>query len=138
MRVHDASGLRVVARPDALDTAVWRDTENGADPGHGSVFRFAPDEAFGLVGAGGSVDVDDPFAIVVEERGFAVIRLDADEFAAHVVPHIEWPIPGGPSFSQGAIAGVPAKLDIDAEDTPTILVLRAYAHELVTRLGIGG
>ena len=138
MRGREAPGARVVARPEALDTAVWRDAPQRAVRGHDAVYRFAPDEAFGLVGAGGSVDVDDPFAIVVEERGFVMIRLDADEFAAHVVPHIEWPIPPAPSFSQGAIAGVPAKVGLDPTGTATILVLRAYAHELVTRLGIGG
>ena len=136
MRVHDTPGLRVVARPDALDTAVWCVAEGSSDRGRPSVLRFAPDEAFGMVGLGGSVEIDDPFAIVVEEAGFISISFEVEEFEHFVAPHVEWPIPEQrPTFAQGAIAGVPAKIDVHGGQA-TVLVARAYADELLTRLGI--
>jgi hypothetical protein len=142
--VLDAPGLRIVARPDALDRAVWHDAgtglgfaleDEGADPGP-LVIRFAPDEALALVGSGSTVDIDDPDAIVVEETGFLALGFDADEFATVVVPHIEWAIPAGPASAQGAIAGVPAKLRLGTDGSAWLLAAKAYEHEIRDRLGI--
>ena len=117
-------GLRVVATPAAIDAARWR----GGDV---DVLRIAPDEAFGIGATG--VEVDDPDAIVEAEAGFAVALLAEDD-AASLAAHTEWPIPTDPgAVAQGKIAGVPARLLIG---DPTILVTQvAYAHELRTRLG---
>jgi hypothetical protein len=117
-------GLRVVARPAALDAARW----SGEDV---DVLRIASDEAF-AIGATG-VEVDDPDAIVEAEAGFAVALLD-DAGRRALAAHTDWPIPEGPgSFAQGKIAGVPAKLLVG---DPTLLVTQvAYADELRSRLG---
>ncbi len=117
-------GLRVVARPDALDAARW--TGDDVD-----VIRFAPDEALGLGATG--VDVDDPDAIVEPDAGFSVALLDAGELAS-LADHADWAMPSSAgALAQGKIAGVPAKLLVG---DPTLLVTQtAYADELRSRLG---
>jgi hypothetical protein len=118
------AGVRVVARPEALDAAHWA----GDDV---DVIRIAPDEALGI-GASG-VEVDDRDAIVEPESGFAVALLDGDETAA-LAAHTDWQAPAETGrLAQGKIAGVPAKLLVG---DPTILVVQtAYADELERRLG---
>jgi hypothetical protein len=128
-----APGIRVVAEPHALDAAVWRDAGPGPDEFEPLVVRFAPDEAFAI----GATDVElpDPAAIVVDEVGYVAVMFPADEFIDLVVPHIEWPPPDArPAFTQGSIAGVPAKLYLDVTGAATILVQAAYADELIARL----
>ncbi len=132
MHVLSEPGLRVVARPDALDAAVWHDGRPAEEDFEPLVLRFAPDDAF-AVGAV-RVDVNDPDAIVDLETGFTALMVREDEFA-HVVAHIEWSIPEErPVFLQGAIAGVPARLYIDPTGAATILVPTAYVDELTRRL----
>ncbi len=133
MHALKAPGIRVVARPEAIDAAVWVDEGPGPDEFVPLVLRFAPDEAF-AVGATG-VDVPDPDAIVVEEAGYVALMYPAEEFVAHVVPHIEWPPPRSrPAFAQGTIAGVPAKLYLDPTGAATVFVLAAYVDDLLGRL----
>ena len=122
---------RVVATSAALDAARWR--------GASAVLRLAPDEALG-VGAT-AVAVDDPAAIDLPEAAFAGAWLSADEVAALVVPHLEWPLPAaGPALAQGKVAGVPAKLWFppagDPRGAALLVTHAALAHELADRLGL--
>jgi hypothetical protein len=117
-------GGRVVADPAALDAARWK-----GDP---LVLRFAPDEAFAIGAAGGTLD--DPDAILEPEAGFAGVWLTTEELLSLVVPHLEWPLPETrPALLQGTIAGVPAKLWLEG-DRALLITLAAYGNELEERL----
>lgn len=118
-------GLRVVASPEALDSARW---------GEGTiVLRLAPDDVFCL--GTPAVQVADEHAIVAPENGFMGAWLSGDQLVERVTPHIEWPLPAGrPTLAQGAIAGVPAKLWLE-DDRALLLCAAAYAQELADRLG---
>jgi hypothetical protein len=125
-------GLRVVADAQALDAARW----HARDAMDVIVLRLAPDDAFAIGAA--AVEVDDPHAIVEDERGFIGGWGDADEIALHA----EWPLPHlRPALAQGAIAGVPAKVWLPegqsaADDRRALLVTAgAYAAVLAERLG---
>ncbi len=134
----DVSGIRVVADPAAIDRAVWNDGHEDVGEYWASIWRFAPDEAFGMVVPefDGSVVVDDPHAIVEVESGYLVIFCENGEFESIVVPHIEWATAGS-VIHQGLIAGIPAKVQTGGmPGSAWILVARAHAHELIARLGI--
>ncbi len=121
-------GLRVVADPAALDRASWSSDRDV------TVVRFAPDDAF-AVGAR-SVEIDDEDAIIEPEPGFVGAWLTAEEFAAWVLPRIEWPLPADrPAVAQGSVAGVPVKLWLRATGGALLLAPSPYAHELAGRLG---
>jgi hypothetical protein len=117
-------GLRVVAVPEALDGARWI----GDDV---NVIRTAPDEALALGAT--VVEVDDPDAIVEDEAGLVVARLDAGGLRA-VEAHTDWALPlRTGELGQGKVAGVPAKV---VGGTPAFLVANAaHADELRERLG---
>jgi hypothetical protein len=135
--VHElrAPGIRVVAAPDALDRAVWKDDGPGPDEFEPLVLRLAPDDAL-AVGATG-VDIDDEHAIIEREVGFLALMFPADEFADRVVPHLEWPAPlERPAFAQGAIAGVPSKLYIDTTGAAIVFVMASFVDDLRSRLGV--
>jgi hypothetical protein len=130
-----APGVRVVASPAALDAAAWQDAGPGPDDFEPLILRFAPDEAF-AVGATG-VHVDDPEAIVEAELGYSAVMFPVDEFSDVVLPKIEWPLaPTRPSFCQGSIAGVPAKLYIDSTGAATVFVMGAYLDDFLSRLPV--
>ena len=133
MRVRRRPGLRVVASPAALDAAVWQDDRRPGDDFEPLVLRCAPDETLAIGGV--RVEVSDPHAIVEPETGFAAVMVEADEFDERVVRHVEWALPPErPSFAQGAIAGVPAKLYLGESGAATIVVAIAYVDELIERL----
>ena len=133
MRVRRRPGVRVVAKPAALDKAVWQDDRPSDDDFEPLVLRCAPDETLAIGGV--RVEVPDPYAIVEPETGFAAVMFDADEFEQHVARHIEWTVPPErPAFAQGAIATVPAKLYLDPSGVTTIVVATAYLDELLERL----
>lgn len=116
--------MRVVASPDALDAAIWKQAA--------LVLRFAPDDAFAIGAAG--VDISDEDAIVADESGFLGAWMTTEELAEHVLSHIEWPLPEArPGLGQGLIAGVPSKLWLTA-DRALLVCPAAYAHELAERL----
>jgi hypothetical protein len=115
-------GLRVVARPAALDSVA-----PGAD---GLVLRIAPDDA--IVTGTAPLTVDDPFAIVEPEYTFVLWKLTPAEFAG-IRRHIEWPLPTSGQLGQGLIAGVPAKILI-ASDHVLLVVSAGLAHEMLERL----
>jgi hypothetical protein len=127
--------MRVVATPEAIDRAVWRDDGPGPDEFEPLVVRLAPDDAY-AIGATG-VDIDDPHAIVEREVGFIALMFPVDEFVDVVVPHLEWPAPiERPGLAQGAIAGVPAKLYLDSTGAAIVLVLASYVDDLLSRLQV--
>jgi hypothetical protein len=115
-------GLRVVAEPDAIDSAMAEH--------HGTVLRIAPDDA--LVLDTSTISVDDPHAIVEPEHAFVHWRLTPHEFT-DVARHIEWPLPAIGELGQGLIAGVPAKIAIGQDDV-LLVVSASLAHELMERL----
>jgi hypothetical protein len=130
-----APGVRVVASPEAIDRAIWEDAGPGPDEFEPLVLRFAPDEAF-AVGATG-VRLPVPDAIAEPETGYLALMFPVDEFVDFVLPRIEWPPPATrPAFTQGSIAGVPAKLYIDTTGAATLFVLAAYLDDLVSRLQV--
>jgi hypothetical protein len=130
-----APGVRVVASPEAIDRATWQDDGPGPDEFEPLILRFAPDEAFG-VGATG-VSLVDAHAIVEPEVGYVALMFPVDEFVDYVLPRIDWPPPvTRPAFTQGAIAGVPAKLYIDTTGAATVFVLAAYVDDLLARLDV--
>lgn len=115
-------GLRVVARPAALDAV--------AAPAGGLVLRIAPDDA--IVTGTASLTIDDPYAIVEPEFTFVHWVLSPAEFDA-ISRHIEWPLPPAGQLGQGLIAGVPAKVR-RAADHVLLIVSAGLAHELLERL----
>ena len=121
-------GLRVVADPVALDAARW---DPAGEPTRSIVvLRFAPDEAF-AVGAEG-VTVDDPDAIIEDERGYVGAWCAFDAIRAQT----EWAPPTDrPAFAQGSIAGVPAKVWMPDGGDVLVVVTAAHAAGLAERLG---
>jgi hypothetical protein len=121
-----ASGLRVVAEPAALDSARWV----GPTDGEVTVLRVAPDEVIAVDAL--EVQLDDDHAIVVEEQGLVVAWCELSDIA----DHLEWNPPlERPTFTQGAVAGVPAKLWLPDGGRALLVTAAAYAHELTDRLG---
>jgi len=119
------TGMRVVASPEALDTARW---SKGT-----VVLRLAPDDVF-AIGAS-DMELADEHAIIVDEAGFVGMWLHDDELSQRVVPHIEWPLTlTRPALVQGLIAGVPSKLWLE-DDRALLLCAAAYGRELADRLG---
>jgi hypothetical protein len=115
-------GLRVVAKPSAIDAA--------ALPDGATMLRIAPDDA--IIANAATLTVDDPFAIIEPEYAFVHWRLAPAEFEA-VTHHIEWPLPAAGHLGQGLIAGVPAKILI-THDHVLLIVSAGLAHELSERL----
>ena len=135
MHVLRAPGVRVVASPEAIDRAEWQDAGPGPEDFEPLILRFAPDEAL-AVGATG-VSIVDPDAIVEPETGYLALMFPVDAFVDFVLPRIEWPPPTTrPAFTQGSIAGVPAKLYIDTTGAATVFVLAAYLDDLLGRLQV--
>lgn len=120
-------GLRVVAGEGALDAARW----TAASPnGAVTILRFAPDDAFAL--GASAVEVDDPDAIVEDERGFVGGWCSFDDLR----PQTEWSPPTDrPALAQGSIAGVPAKVWLPDDGEVLLVASAAHADVLAERLG---
>lgn len=119
-------GLRVVAEPAALDGARWM----SALEGQVALLRIAPDEAIAIDAI--EVELDDAHAIVVDERGLVFVWCALSEIA----DHLDWSLPvERPTFTQGAVAGVPVKVWLLDDEHAILYTATAYAHELATRLG---
>ena len=127
-------GRRIVASPGALDQATY--------PPDALVLRIAPDDA--LVIGGGTLLVDDPHAIIEDDRGFVSWSFPWPLFDAIVAPFVDWELPSdgpalaqgyanGPALAQGCVAGIPAKLWLEAGRV-VLVTNAAYAHELIGRL----
>ena len=122
------TGLRVVADPAALDQARWESP--GGEAAAPIVLRFAPDEAF-AIGASG-VTVDDPDAIVEDERGYVGAWCPFDA----IRPQTDWAPPTArPVLAQGSVAGVPAKVWLPGDSDVLLVVSAAHADGLAERLG---
>lgn len=119
------SATRIVALPAALDAVTW--------PGEALALRLAPDEM--LVTATVTSDmIDDPYAIVVPDAGFAGAWLPAEEARKRLEYTCEWELPRQrPAFAQGAVAGLPVKLWLE-EERVLIMVPAPYAHDLKERM----
>ncbi|MEQ1874534.1 MAG: hypothetical protein ABL953_12460 [Ilumatobacteraceae bacterium] len=133
-------GWRIIATPTALDAVKW--------PKGSRVVRISPDDVF-LIGAAEPKVSGDGHAIVTPEHGFSGIELTAAQVASIAEQHIEWQLPtdapanwfvyrGSTTAApaQGQIAGVPAKLLLNADGTALLLVACAASHELLGRLGL--
>lgn len=115
-------GLRVVARPAAIDGAVL--------PAGATMLRITPDDAIVIDAA--TLTIDDASAIIEPEYTFVHWRLTPAEFES-VTNHIEWPLPTAGKLGQGLIAAVPAKIVINT-DSVLLIVSAGLAHELAERL----
>ena len=125
--LRDVAGLRVVADPGGHRR---RDLDDGLDT-PAPVLRFAPDEAF----SPGSTSVVSMTSTPSSSRSTASSSAGARSPTS--LPHIDWPLPAErPTFAQGAVAGVPAKLWL-LDDTFVVLYTSRglRATSLPTRLG---
>lgn len=121
-------GWRIIANAAALDAVKW--------PKGSRVARISPDDVF-LIGASEPTVAGDAHAIVTPEHGFSGIELSAAQVASIAERHIEWQLPtAAPGMGQGQIAGVPAKLLINADGSALLLVACAASHELLGRLSL--
>lgn len=125
MRGRDCSpAVRVVATPESLAGAAW--------PEGVRVLAVAPDEV--LVLGTESVQVDDPAALVEPEGGFWLVETTRAELEEWVATNATWPLPDAPRyFVQGAVAGIPVKLDV-VDDRALIVTRLSLRHDLEDRL----
>lgn len=115
---------RIVATPAALDAATW--------PAEALALRTAADEV--LLLASSPPTVADPYAIVVPDSGFVGAWLPAETVQAIFEHHCEWALPDTrPVFVQGAMAGIAAKLWLDAK-RGLLIVPAAYGHDFAERM----
>jgi hypothetical protein len=125
----------VVAAPDAIDTASWQRPPAAPDDFEPLLLRIAPDEVL-AIGATG-VHIDDPDAIAEPEVGYVALMFPVDEFFEVILPRVEWRAPDErPAFTQGSVAGVPAKVYLDSTGAATLFVLAAYLDDLLKRLPV--
>jgi len=110
---------RVVAASSALDSLT-------STP-EATILRLSADEALVLDGA---ISVDDPHALVLEDHGWIVKRLDEAELRVSLAELCAWePQPG---LNQGMVAGLPAKVWI-AGDRSFMIVPAGFAAEVEER-----
>ncbi len=122
--VDHVTGWRIIADRVALDAANW--------PEGSQVVRISPDDAF-VIGAARPTVPGDEFAVVTPEYGFSIATVI--DVVALAEQHIEWSLPADrPALAQGQIAGVPAKLVLQADGSAQLLVASAARHELQERL----
>lgn len=121
-------GLRVAATPAALDRARW--------PHEALMLRVAPDEALVLTAAA-SLDegaLDDPHAIVIRDRSWHGRWLSTADAVDLIERHADWAAPvDRPAFTQGLVAGLPAKLWLGHERA-LVIVAAPYAGTFAARL----
>lgn len=114
---------RVVAVAAALDAARWI---------RGSVvLRTAPDEA--VVVGGGLEWIGDEHAIVVDDSGWAQIRLDPSDLQLAMKRLAAWPAPQE-GFGQGMVAEIAAKVWVEGAGNGWFLVGRSVLADFQERL----
>ncbi len=119
------AGTRIVAKPAALDAALW--------PAAALVLRLAADEVFVTAVVDASL-VDDPHALVVPDAGFVGVWLPMAAAQDFLERECEWEVPATrPAFAQGMVAGLPMKLWLET-DRVLFLVPAPYATDLQERL----
>lgn len=125
MRGHDCTpAVRVVATPEVIAATAW--------PRGARVLPLAPDEV--LVLGADAVAVEDPAALVEPETGFWVLEVSRAELEEWVAANAVWPLPDADRyFVQGAVAGIPVKLDV-AGGNALIVTRLSLRHDLEERL----
>lgn len=130
------TATRIVARPPAIDSAVW--------PEGTLAFRFAPDEVL-VTPAVNVTALDDPHAIVELETGFSGVWLDHVTAIDVLERECDWELPQGmrqwgngsavdrPAFAQGLVAGLPVKIWFE-RDRVLFIVASPLAVDLTERL----
>jgi hypothetical protein len=116
---------RIVAKPAALDSAAW--------PKDSLVLRLAADEAL-IIPPISNPTFEDPHAIVVADNGFAGVWLPWTEAQKFLERTCDWELPHQrPALAQGSIAGLPAKLWLEAERV-LFVVPAPYIHDFEERM----
>ena len=124
--------VRLVSTSAAIDAAL----SSGALADDTIVLRTAPDEALIIGARADTIDVDDPHAIVVDDRGWKGAWLSADDTAALLRSEAAWQPPTErPSLAQGMIAHLPVKLWLEADRT-LLIVPHVSAADLTHRIDI--
>ena len=122
-------GVRVTAKPTAIDAVAW--------PPSAIVVRIAPDDVLVIDATpddAAAVSGLDPYAIVEHETMFRGAWLDAAQLAA-LVHKLEWALPSDrPSLAQGMACGVAIKVVL-LEDRTLLIVSGSALHEVPERLG---
>ncbi|MGB1505991.1 MAG: hypothetical protein ACPHIC_04155 [Acidimicrobiales bacterium] len=117
------AAVRVVAVPEALDAATW--------PADATEMRLAPDEVLLLDVL--DATAPEPHAIVFPDTGWVRFTLSPDVGAQLFEGAATWP-PPSLGFGQGAIAGIPAKVFVEA-DCWSVVVPAGLASDFEDRLG---
>lgn len=121
MRKNEVRVVRCQARPEALDAL--------RVPAGVHACRVAPDE---LLLVGRPAEVNLPDGLVVEETGgwaaWTLSGKDAGEALGRLSA-----LPCGPGFSQGLVAGVPAKVVADGAEVH-LLVAASHGHHVEERV----
>ena len=114
---------RVVATPESLDRATFS--------AESIVLRTAPDDV--MVIGGGTVEVDDPHAIVREDAGWSGVWVNRVPAEAYLQASCSWPRPTArPAFAQGAIAHLAVKLWL-TEDRTLFVFPTALTADFIER-----
>lgn len=119
--VESLEATRVVAAPDALDAATLR----GGSP----ILRLAADDALVI---GGSIEVNDPSAIILGDTGWVAWRMEEATLREALLSVCSFELRDG--LNQGMVAGLPAKVWLDGENS-MLIVAAAFGAELEERLG---
>lgn len=119
--VESLEATRVVAAPDALDAAALR--------GGSLILRLAADDALVI---GDSIEVNDPSAIILPDTGWVALRMDERTLRETLLSVCSFELRAG--LNQGMVAGLPAKVWLDGENS-MVIVAAAFGAELEERLG---
>jgi hypothetical protein len=119
------SATRIVARPDALDSAQW--------PEGALAFRLAPDEVLVTAVVHASA-INDPHAIVERETGFSWAWLDRETAIDFLERECDWELPHTlPALAQGLVAGLHVKVWLEA-DRVLFIVASPFAADFMEAL----
>lgn len=119
--VESLEATRVVAAPDALDSAAGR--------GGSLILRLAADDALVI---GGSIEVNDPSAIILPDTGWVAWRMEEATLREALLSVCSFELRAG--LNQGMVAGLPAKIWLDGKNS-MVIVAAAFGAELEERLG---
>lgn len=115
---------RLVSTPVALDAAAW--------PEHAIVMRTAPDEVL-LIG-GAAPDLEDEWAIVLDDAGWSGVWLDAELGETFLRHACEWRPPSErPAFAQGMVAQLAVKIWFE-QDRMLLVTIQTVGDELADRI----
>lgn len=121
--LEELTGLRIVASPEAIDSAVW--------PAGSIPLRIAADDVLLLNGT--SAIIGDHHAILEPESTFQGRWLDRAVVEEWVAGNADWLLPAGDGFSQGMVAALPVKVWA-AGSRALVIVPASFGAELAARL----